>query len=87
MEDVTEAEMRESYRPSSNREETNGSQQGSEAGNGFVVKGAPWEQKAPNTASVEEFPSFGPRGGTQAPLTEAAPPQSAPFSGAWGLRR
>lgn len=26
---------------------------------GFVVKGAPWEQKAPDTASTEEFPTFG----------------------------
>lgn len=26
---------------------------------GFVVKGGPWEQKAPNTQSNEEFPSFG----------------------------
>lgn len=29
------------------------------SGGGFVVKGAPWEQKAPDTASTAEFPSFG----------------------------
>lgn len=26
---------------------------------GFVVKGAPWEQSAPDTSNKEEFPSFG----------------------------
>lgn len=26
---------------------------------GFVVKGAPWDQKAPDTTSISEFPSFG----------------------------
>lgn len=81
LEDVTEAE---SYRPSSifNREETNGPQQGSDSGNGFVVKGGPWEQKAPNTASVEEFPSFGTRGGTSAET-----PSTTFATGAWGPRR
>ncbi len=29
-------------------------------GSGFVVKGAPWDlQKAPDTSSISEFPSFG----------------------------
>lgn len=44
--------------------------------NGFVVQGGPWEQRAPNTASVTEFPSFG--------REQAAP---APVGGAWGARR
>ncbi|KAJ8936997.1 hypothetical protein NQ314_012079 [Rhamnusium bicolor] len=48
--------------------------------NGFVVQGGPWEQRAPNTASVTEFPSFG---------RNPAEPQSAPapIGGAWGARR
>ncbi|XP_018563296.1 vigilin [Anoplophora glabripennis] len=48
--------------------------------NGFVVQGGPWEQRAPNTASVTEFPSFG--RGPEPP--QAAP---APIGGAWGARR
>lgn len=46
--------------------------------NGFVVQGGPWEQKAPNTASVTEFPSFG---------KNTEEPQASPISGAWGSRR
>lgn len=52
---------------------------GNENDPGFVVKGGPWEQSpqsAPNTASVEEFPSFG--GFT--PVAAANP------DGAWGKR-
>ncbi|XP_033222679.1 vigilin [Belonocnema kinseyi] len=52
---------------------------GNENDSGFVVKGGPWEQSpqsAPNTASVEEFPSFG--GFT--PVAAANP------DGAWGKR-
>ncbi|CAK1552035.1 unnamed protein product [Leptosia nina] len=46
---------------------------------GFVVKGGPWEQRAPDTASTHEFPIMpgGPR--------PAAQPTSAPP--AWGPRR
>jgi len=44
------------------------------AGVGFVVKGAPWEQQAPDTASTQEFPIFG--GGSSNP-----PPVSVPC---WG---
>lgn len=43
---------------------------------GFVVKGGPWDQKAPDTASTQEFPSFG-NGAIHTPT------QSAP----WGPRR
>ncbi|KAJ3649324.1 hypothetical protein Zmor_021075 [Zophobas morio] len=46
--------------------------------NGFVVQGGPWEQRAPNTASVTEFPSFG---------RNTEEPQTSPISGAWGGRR
>ncbi|XP_050305134.1 vigilin [Anthonomus grandis grandis] len=45
---------------------------------GFVVQGGPWEQSAPNMASVTDFPAFG---------RAAEPPQAAPVPGAWGNRR
>ncbi|KAF5298917.1 hypothetical protein FQR65_LT09570 [Abscondita terminalis] len=48
-------------------------------GNGFVVQGGPWEQRAPNTASVTEFPSFG---GNR--VEELKP---SPVAGVWGSRR
>lgn len=47
--------------------------------NGFVVAGGPWEQRAPNTASVTEFPSFG--------RAAEPPPPAAPIAGAWGVPR
>lgn len=46
--------------------------------NGFVVQGGPWEQSAPNTASVTDFPAFG---------RSTEQPQAAPVAGAWGNRR
>ncbi|XP_044754266.1 vigilin [Coccinella septempunctata] len=46
--------------------------------NGFVVQGGPWEQRAPNTNSVTEFPSFG---------RNAEEPRQTPVAGAWGSRR
>ncbi|XP_045484905.1 vigilin [Pieris rapae] len=46
---------------------------------GFVVKGGPWEQRAPDTASTHEFPTM--PGGPKATAT----PSSAPP--AWGPRR
>ncbi|CAG4910185.1 unnamed protein product [Colias eurytheme] len=45
---------------------------------GFVVKGGPWEQRAPDTASTHEFPTM--RGGPRADPPASAPP-------AWGPRR
>ncbi|XP_026745631.1 vigilin-like [Trichoplusia ni] len=47
---------------------------------GFVVKGGPWEQRAPDTASTQEFPTM--PGGPRA----AAPAAPAPTA-AWGPRR
>lgn len=80
MQDVNEAEIRESYRPSSSRGESDTSSLCQGGGViGFVVKGGPWEQRAPDTASTAEFPSFG--GGGDAPQNVPAP------SGAWGSRR
>lgn len=47
---------------------------------GFVVKGGPWEQRAPDTASTQEFPTMpgGPR-----VVQQPAPTPTA----AWGPRR
>lgn len=47
---------------------------------GFVVKGGPWEQRAPDTASTQEFPTM--PGGPRA-VQPAAPTPTA----AWGPRR
>ncbi|GLG98939.1 Protein bicaudal C [Gryllus bimaculatus] len=82
MQDVTEAEIRESYRPSfvafGHGDEDGSAGSNGAAAAGFVVKGAPWEQRAPDTASTQEFPSFAGAG--------EAPP-AAPPAGAWGSRR
>ncbi|KAK7600960.1 hypothetical protein V9T40_008401 [Parthenolecanium corni] len=37
----------------------NGNTQMNKNDSGFVVKGGPWDQKAPDTSSISEFPSFG----------------------------
>uniref|UniRef100_A0A8D8Q697 Vigilin n=2 Tax=Cacopsylla melanoneura TaxID=428564 RepID=A0A8D8Q697_9HEMI len=37
----------------------NGNHNNDAAAAGFVVKGGPWEQKAPDTASTQDFPSIG----------------------------
>ncbi|KAG7307616.1 hypothetical protein JYU34_007838 [Plutella xylostella] len=49
---------------------------------GFVVKGGPWEQRAPDTASTQDFPSMP----GHAPAAAPAPAPAAP-SAAWGPRR
>lgn len=77
MQDVQENEMRNKFCVTQRDE---GSLGGSENESGFVVKGGPWEQQqqtAPNTASVEEFPSF---------VGYAPVPASAP-DGPWGVKR
>lgn len=49
---------------------------------GFVVKGGPWEQRAPDTASTHEFPTMG------GPRAAPAPaPAASAASAAWGPRR
>ncbi|KPI91491.1 Vigilin [Papilio xuthus] len=53
---------------------------GTAASTGFVVKGGPWEQRAPDTASTHEFPTMP---GAPAP----APADAAPAPAAWGPRR
>lgn len=55
-----------------------GGARGRDNPNGFVVQGGPWEQSAPNTASVTDFPAFG---------RNTEQPQAAPVAGAWGGRR
>lgn len=47
-------------------------------GSGFVVKGAPWEQVAPDTSNKEEFPSFG------LPTSSDAVTENGSASSAWG---
>lgn len=78
---MEEAELRASYqpghnsvRPDENENKSNVTPNSNSIG--FVVKGAPWQQKAPDTASTEEFPSFG--GGT------GSTPQ---YSVRWGTPR
>lgn len=83
---MTEAEIR--YRPSS--DERIMSFGNNEPAIGFIVEGGPWEQRTPNTSSVEDFPTFSPRGGGNNPKSpqEEQPQQPAPkLSGAWGSRR
>ena len=51
---------------------------------GFVVKNAPWDQKAPDTSSIAEFPVIGDTADTS--KTFAPQLESKPKS-AWGPRR
>lgn len=75
MQDVLDEEYRNSFLKKSAPEPTPAKDSNDP---GFVVKGAPWEQKAPNMESKEEFPSFG------GPSTV---PAAAPSSGGWGPSR
>ncbi|XP_058464873.1 vigilin isoform X1 [Malaya genurostris] len=47
---------------------------------GFVVSGAPWQRKTPNTQSQEDFPDFG------LGAAPAEPAPKAPISSAWNAR-
>lgn len=81
MQDVADNDYLNSFRAPHRGEESN--QSGADNDVGFVVKGAPWEQRnavAPNTASVEEFPSI-PGFNTPPP---AIPTRN---SGVWGSKR
>lgn len=57
------------------------SNRNTQADNGFVVQGGPWEQQrsAPNTASVTDFPAIGRLNDHQT--------TPSPIGGAWGSRR
>jgi len=78
IQDVTESEyMQQFVRDGTQGKETGKKEKQS---NGFVVKGAPWEQP-PDTQSNEEFPSFG---------NGVAPSDSSinrPLSSVWGPRK
>ncbi|XP_050097449.1 vigilin [Anopheles aquasalis] len=55
---------------------------------GFIVSGAPWERKTPNTQSLEDFPDFGGLGGGPAggaPSGPAADSQG-PINSAWNAK-
>lgn len=85
LQDIEEMETREKLHTINFHLETTGSGSRSsqrnqrDGNNGFVVQGGPWEQSAPNTASVTDFPAFG-RNSDQ-------PPQTTQVAGAWGARR
>uniref|UniRef100_A0A182XCS0 K Homology domain-containing protein n=1 Tax=Anopheles quadriannulatus TaxID=34691 RepID=A0A182XCS0_ANOQN len=58
---------------------------------GFVVSGAPWERKAPNTLSLEDFPDFGPGGAPAAAAAatsnaDANATQQPPINSAWNAK-
>ncbi|XP_053677123.1 vigilin [Anopheles nili] len=54
---------------------------------GFVVSGAPWERKAPNTQSLEDFPDFGGLGGGPGPAAASAEQNAqAPINSAWNAK-
>lgn len=77
MQDVMDEEYRNSFMKKSSPEPTPAKDSNDP---GFVVKGAPWEQKAPNMESKEEFPSFG------GPSVVAAA-AAAPSAGGWGPKK
>uniref|UniRef100_A0A2M3ZY85 Putative vigilin n=1 Tax=Anopheles triannulatus TaxID=58253 RepID=A0A2M3ZY85_9DIPT len=55
---------------------------------GFIVSGAPWERKTPNTQSLEDFPDFGGLGGGPAggaPSGTGADSQG-PINSAWNAK-
>lgn len=81
MQDVADQEIRDSYRSVSFNNSSEGSGgRGGVNSNGFVVQGGPWEQRAPNMASVTEFPTVGGRATVEEP-------RAAPAAGVWGSRR
>uniref|UniRef100_A0A182J902 K Homology domain-containing protein n=1 Tax=Anopheles atroparvus TaxID=41427 RepID=A0A182J902_ANOAO len=53
---------------------------------GFVVSGAPWERKTPNTQSLEDFPDFGGLGGPGAAAGNADSSSQAPINSAWNAK-
>lgn len=77
MQDMLDEEYRNSFLKKPSKPDTPAAKDPNDPG--FVVKGAPWEQKAPNMESKEEFPSFG---GPSAPA-----PASAPSVGGWGPKK
>uniref|UniRef100_A0A4D5R9H2 Vigilin n=1 Tax=Scolopendra viridis TaxID=118503 RepID=A0A4D5R9H2_SCOVI len=56
MQDINDAEVLRQYTQAPSRQDD---YRPRSENKGFVVKGGPWEQKAPDTTSNTEFPSFG----------------------------
>lgn len=79
MQDVIDLEQRHPPSYTFNNVVESSNSRSNNRGDGFFVQGGPWEQRAPNTASVTEFPSFGNRNHEE--------PQVAPMASAWGPRR
>ncbi|KAL1137858.1 hypothetical protein AAG570_009554 [Ranatra chinensis] len=75
LQDIAEQELRDSYRVGGGKRGCDEGPVGREDSRGFVVAGGPWEQRAPDTASTHEFPTFG--------AASTAPPPATP----WGPRR
>jgi len=59
LQDVKENEFLRQYTMAPSRHYDDDSQPPGSENKGFVVKGAPWDQKAPDTSSSLEFPAFG----------------------------
>lgn len=78
IQDVTENEYMQQFVRDPSQDKRDGKNKEAKS-NGFVVKGAPWEQP-PDTQSEEAFPSFG----NGVPTNENA---SRPISSAWGARK
>uniref|UniRef100_A0A2M4BA15 Putative vigilin n=1 Tax=Anopheles marajoara TaxID=58244 RepID=A0A2M4BA15_9DIPT len=55
---------------------------------GFIVSGAPWERKTPNTQSLEDFPDFGGLGGGPAGGAPSGPgtDSQGPINSAWNAK-
>uniref|UniRef100_A0A2M3ZYI5 Putative vigilin n=1 Tax=Anopheles triannulatus TaxID=58253 RepID=A0A2M3ZYI5_9DIPT len=55
---------------------------------GFIVSGAPWERKTPNTQSLEDFPDFGGLGGGPAggAPSGAGADSQGPINSAWNAK-
>jgi len=80
IQDVTENEYMQQYTTPASKKGGSETNKNDKQSNGFVVKGAPWEQP-PDTQSNEEFPSFG---------NGIAPSDTSihrPISSAWGPRK
>lgn len=81
LEDIVDQESYQLSRQGQNSGGGNSAQgwtEPSPSSEGFVVRGGPWEQRAPDTTSTQEFPSFG--GG---PPLDSVPAKPVP----WGPSR
>jgi len=79
LQDVSETEYMQTFVRDPNLDNKKGGAKENQS-NGFVVKGAPWEQP-PDTQSNEEFPSFLGNG------VSSSASSTRPVSSAWGARK